>query len=202
MQETIQEVTIQDIENDLALVTGDRNLAKAQAQAFAIYYRGEIIDSVKYQRGFIPMDDLIYSRHVRWEHLKVHSKNLAKNMKNVGRGKRPKDTSAHHIVSWNDMRAARSRMRLAAFGIDIDHEANGVYLPSYKKHAPMKSIPDAYPHSMIHTNKYYLNLEYLLSKTVAEGLGREGIIETLEEVGESLESGDFPLQQLLSKSSR
>ncbi|WP_259398006.1 hypothetical protein [Pseudoalteromonas sp. SR41-1] len=51
MRQEIHEVTIQDIENDLFLVTGDRDLAKAHA--FSIHYRGEIIDSVKYKRGFI-----------------------------------------------------------------------------------------------------------------------------------------------------
>ncbi|MBE0459911.1 hypothetical protein [Pseudoalteromonas prydzensis] len=59
MRQEIHEVTVQDIENDLFLVTGDRGLAKAQSQAFSIHYRGEIIDSVKYQRGIISADDLI-----------------------------------------------------------------------------------------------------------------------------------------------
>ena len=197
--QAIQEITIQDIENDLTLVTGDASLAKANAQALAIYYRGEIIDSVKYKRGTIPLDDLIFSRHVRWEHMKKHSEKLAANMAKADKGKKPKNTAAHHIVSWNDMRAARSRLRLAAFGIDINHEANGVYLPRFQKHVPMDSMPDAYSHSKVHTGKYYLNIEYLLSETIAEGVGREGIIETLREISEDLESGDFPLDKLLSQ---
>jgi len=200
--QTIQDVSIQDIENDLTLVTGDRALAKANAQALAIFYRGEIIDSVKYQRGNILLDELIYSRHIRWEHMKKHSDKLAENMSKANRGEKPGNTAAHHIVSWNDMRAARSRLRLAAFGIDIDHEANGVYLPRFKKHVPMETMPEAYPHSKVHTGKYYLNIEYLLNETIAEGLGRTGIIETLREISEELESGEFPLQELLSKSNR
>ena len=99
MRQEIHEVTIQDIENDLFLVTGDRGLAKAQAHAFSIHYRGEIIDSVKYKRGFISADDLIYSRHVRWEHMKKHAQKLAANMAKAGRGNKPKKTAAHHIVS-------------------------------------------------------------------------------------------------------
>ncbi len=35
------------MEDDLFAVTGDRGLAKAQAQVFAIHYRGEIIDCVR-----------------------------------------------------------------------------------------------------------------------------------------------------------
>ncbi|ATG77641.1 AHH domain-containing protein [Pseudoalteromonas sp. 1_2015MBL_MicDiv] len=194
----VQEVTIQDIENDLTLVTGDRILAKAQAQSLAIHHRGEIIDSVKYRRGHISLDDLVYSRSVRWEHMKAHSKKLTQNMASAGRGEKPKNTAAHHIVSWNAMGAARSRLRLAAFGIDIDHEANGVYLPRFKKHVPMDSMPDAYSHSKVHTGKYYLNVEYLLNETIAEGLGHRGIMETLREIGDELKTGDFPIQQLLS----
>ncbi|MEJ2911604.1 AHH domain-containing protein [Pseudoalteromonas sp. C12FD-1] len=124
---------------------------------------------------------------------------LAANMAKAGRGNKPKNTAAHHIVSWNDMRAARSRLRLAAFGIDIDHEANGVYLPRFQKHVPMDILPDAYPHSKIHTGKYYLNIEFLLNETIAEGLGRQGIIETLKEIGEELADGTFPITTLLTQ---
>ena len=97
------------------------------------------------------------------------------------------------------MRAARSRLRLAAFGIDIDHEANGVYLPRFQKHVPMDILPDAYPHSKIHTGKYYFNIEFLLNETIAEGLGRQGIIETLKEIGEELADGTFPITTLLTQ---
>ncbi|ALS33060.1 hypothetical protein PTRA_a1919 [Pseudoalteromonas translucida KMM 520] len=40
MRQEIHEVTIQDIENNLFLVTDDRSLAKAQAHAFSIHYLG------------------------------------------------------------------------------------------------------------------------------------------------------------------
>lgn len=199
MRQEIHEVTVQDIENDLFLVTGDRGLAKSQAQALSIHYRSRVIDSVKYQRGIISADDLVYSRHVRWEHTKRHAEKLAANMAKSGRGKKPKKTAAHHIISWNDMRAARSRLRLAAFGIDIDHEANGVYLPRFQKFVPMDILPDAYAHSKIHTGKYYFNIEFLLNETIAEGLGRQGIIETLQEIGEELANGTFPITKSLTQ---
>ena len=89
--------------------------------------------------------------------------------------------------------------RLSAFGIDIDHEANGVYLPRFQKHVPMEILPDAYPHSKIHTGKYYLNVEFLLNETIAEGLGHRGIIDMLKEIGEELADGSFPITQLLSE---
>ena len=80
------------------------------------------------------------------------------------------------------------------FGIDIDHAENGVYLPSFSKNTPMNGMKNASPHSKTHTNMYYLNVEYLLDQTIAANLGREGIIETLEDIAEDLQKGDFPLQ--------
>ena len=197
-QQKIYEVSVTDIEDDLTRITGDRTLAKAHAESLSIYYRGEIIDSVKYKEGIIPQADLLLSRRVRWEHMKMHSTKLAENMYAANRGKKPDNTAAHHIVSWSDMRAARSRLRLAAFGIDIDHQANGVYLPRFQKHVPMDSMPDAYPHSKIHSGKYYLNVEYLLEDTIAEGLGHRGIIETLRDVAEDLKIGVFPINSSLT----
>ena len=98
-----------------------------------------------------------------------------------------------------DMRAARSRLRLAAFGIDIDHEANGVYLPRWQSHTPMSTMKNAEAHTTIHTNTYYLNVEYLLEETIAEGLGRNGILQILRDIGDDLKSGEFPLKQRLDQ---
>ncbi|WP_252371715.1 AHH domain-containing protein [Pseudoalteromonas sp. S558] len=198
MRQDYEEVTVQELEQDILAVTGDSVQAKAKSQAFAIYYRNVVIDSTRYQKGIITEDDLKYSRHIQWQHMKSHSKKLAENMAKVGRGKLPKNTAAHHIVSWNAMRAARSRMRLAAFGIDIDHEANGVYLPLHKAHVPLESIPDAYAHATIHTKKYYLNVEFLLDQSINKGLGHRGIIEALRQISDGLEDGEFPIHTKLS----
>lgn len=187
-------VTVQELEEDLAVLTGNPQLAKAQAKQFSIRYQGEVIDAARYKKGLISKDDLLLSRHVRWQHTKNHSKRLAENMASAGR-KRPTNAAAHHIVAWNHPRAARARLRLAAFGIDIDHEANGVYLPRFKKHIPHKAMPNANAHSVVHTGQYYLNVEFLIQDTIAEGLGKQGIIDTLREIGEELESGTFPLTQ-------
>ena len=37
-------------------------------------------------------------------------------------------------------------------------------------------------------------MEYPLDQTIAEGLGRNGIIETLEDIAADLQEGEFELQ--------
>ncbi len=189
-------LTLQELEQDLVNATGNRVLAKEQAQQYAIMYKGNIINSVRYKKGLINKDEYILSRNVLWEHNKYHSKKLSDNMFLNSNLKKPDNTAAHHIVAWNDIRASQSRLRLAAFGIDIDHAANGVFLPRFAKHLPMKSMPKAYSHASIHTKEYYLNVEFLLEETIAEGLGRKEIIETLQDIAEDLQSGVFPLHEL------
>lgn len=198
IKESEQYVTINELEQDLIAATGNPALAKIHAHQYSIMYREEVINAVRYKKGFISKDDLILSRHVMWQHNRHHSKRLSDNMLAAGRGPRAEHTSAHHIVLWNDMRAARPRLRLAAFGIDIDHEANGVFLPRFAKNKPLNSMPKAESHSKIHTNEYYLNVETLLVETIAEGLGRKGIIDLLRDIGEELQSGDFPIHEELS----
>lgn len=193
-------VTVQELEQDIYRATGNRALATKQAQLFAIHYRGEVIDAVRYRKGWISQDDLVLSRHIRWQHHSQHSKKLAENMIAAGRGPRPRNVEAHHVVPWNENRSAaakRSRLRLAAWGIDIDHEANGVWLPASSKFLPHSSFPMAGSHRASHTTTYYLNVEYLLTQTIAEGLGRRGIIETLREIGEDLQSNEFPINKLI-----
>ncbi|MCG3723143.1 AHH domain-containing protein [Vibrio cincinnatiensis] len=194
--ENIHYVTVDELDNDFELLIGDRAVAKAQAKLFTIRYRGEVIDAVRFQRGLISENDLQLAKHIRWQHHKKHSRNLAANML-AARRKKPANTAAHHIVASDHPRAAKSRLRLAAFGIDIDHEANGVYLPRFKKHIPHKAMPSARAHSVTHTHQYYLNVEFLLEDTIADGLGRRGIIDTLREVGEDLEAGEFPLREAI-----
>ncbi|MCP4325790.1 MAG: hypothetical protein GY787_28930 [Alteromonadales bacterium] len=195
LQPEEQYLTLQELEQDLLNTTGNPALAKAQAQQYAIMYKGNIINSVRYKRGLISKDEYVLSRHVLWEHNKYHSKKLSDNMLASNNSKRPDNTAAHHIVAWDDMRASQSRLRLAAFGIDIDSAANGVFLPRFSKHVPMKSMPNAYSHSTMHTKEYYLNVEFLLEETIAQGLGRKEIIETLQDIAEDLQAGEFPLHE-------
>lgn len=44
-------VTVQELEQDLLTVTGNPTIAKNQAAQYAIYYRGEIIDSARYKKA-------------------------------------------------------------------------------------------------------------------------------------------------------
>ena len=41
-------------------------------------------------------------------------------------------------------------------------------------------MPKAEAHTKTHTSEYFLNVEALLTDTIAEGLGRTGVIELLE----------------------
>nr|WP_275692862.1 AHH domain-containing protein [Rheinheimera hassiensis] len=111
---------------------------------------------------------------------------------------RPKNVSTHHIVAWDHPRAAKSRIRLAAYAIDIDNEFNGVYLPRYQTHCPHPYLPNAKSHSKTHTEEYFMNVEFLLEGTIAEGLGKNAIMSTLRDVATMLENGKFPLRRKLA----
>ncbi|MGI9280944.1 MAG: AHH domain-containing protein [Endozoicomonas sp.] len=93
---------------------------------------------------------------------KKNSQILRENMINAGRSL-PKGTDAYHIVpasenrSWAKDYAQAARAILRRWGISINHEANGVALPSSSKR-PVKSLPNAYPHKQVHTKVYYLNV--------------------------------------------
>lgn len=189
-------LSVSDMADDLTNVTGNREYGRAASMAYAIYYRDTIIDTVRYQRGSIDRQALQLNRHIRWEHAKRHNQVLSRNMLAAGRNK-PKNVSSHHIVAWDHPRAAKSRIRLAAYAIDIDDECNGVYLPRYQKHCPHEYLPNAKPHSKTHTFQYFMNVEFLLEGSIAEGLGKNGIISKLREVCEDLEDGAFPLHSRL-----
>lgn len=185
-------MTVNEMAQDLTNVTGNPDYARSAAMAYAIYYKDMVIDTVRYQRGFIDEEALRLNRHIRWDHAKRHNIMLSDNMLAAGR-QRPKHVAAHHIVAWDHPRAAKSRIRLAAYAIDIDHESNGVYLPRYQKHCPHAYLPNAAPHSKTHTEDYFFNVEFLLEATIAEGMGRNAVISTLRDVANELKDGDFPI---------
>jgi hypothetical protein len=190
-------LSVNEMADDLTNVTGSREYGRAAAMAYAIYYRDTIIDTVRYQRGDIDSKTLQLSRRIRWEHAKRHNIKLSENMLAAGR-QRPKNVSTHHIVAWDHPRAAKSRIRLAAYAIDIDNECNGVFLPRYQQHCPHPYMPNANAHSKTHTEEYFFNVEFLLEGTAAEGLGRNAIVSTLRSVSHALEKGAFPLRSKLA----
>ncbi|WP_240224691.1 AHH domain-containing protein [Rheinheimera hassiensis] len=190
-------LSVNEMAEDFTNLTGSREYGQAASMAYAIYYRDTVIDTLRYQRGAIDDRALKLSRHVRWEHAKRHNVMLSDNMLAAGRH-RPKNVSTHHIVAWDHPRAAKSRIRLAAYAIDIDNEFNGVYLPRYQTHCPHPYLPNAKSHSKTHTEEYFMNVEFLLEGTIAEGLGKNAIMSTLRDVATMLENGKFPLRRKLA----
>lgn len=123
----------------------------------------------------------------------ANSKVLRKNMEDVKRFG-PPDTDAHHIVPgadnrpWAKQYAEAARAILRRWGIPINHEANGVYLPS-SSDASVESLPDAISHKKTHTKVYYINI----SEHLADAKGRQQCLDMLREIGEDLEDGVYPV---------
>lgn len=113
---------------------------------------------------------------------RASSSKLANNMEKVGRN-RPRDykTAAHHIVAGNSKKAQEAREILKEFGIGINHEANGVFLPAQKD-----VIGSAY-HPSLHTDAYYEKVNDWLSAATS----KEEVIEILREIAKQLTNGNF-----------
>lgn len=125
------------------------------------------------------------------KNLKKDSEILRKNMINAQRNMPPR-TDAHHIVPakenrpWARQYANEARSILRQWGICINHEANGVALPSSSK-VPVESLPNAYAHKPVHTKIYYMNIADQLS----EASSRKECLITLRNIGEELEDGTY-----------
>ena len=91
----------------------------------------------------------------------------------------------HHIVAQAAEKAKFARAKLAEFGININHPANGVFLPAtLTSPNPKGSIVHAI---LSNNNAYYKKVEKLLGdcKSQAEAL------QVLRRIGETLEDGTF-----------
>jgi hypothetical protein len=92
----------------------------------------------------------------------------------------------HHIVlvegGGADMAAARQR--LADLGIDIDHEANGVWLPSHRA-AP--GAEGAY-HNRLHNGLYF----DAVATALFGAQSRDDALDVLRRIGRQLGTGDHP----------
>ena len=123
------------------------------------------------------------------------SKILRANMEAAKRSA-PDNTDAHHIVPaeenrlWAKEKAEAARRILKRWNIDINHEANGVYLPS-KSSIPVEELPNAYAHKKVHTKVYYLNI----ASHLATASSRANCLEMLREIGEDLEDGTYPIRK-------
>jgi len=120
-------------------------------------------DALKANKGKDEIRDIVKARRGATS---AHSKQLGDNMTAAGKT-RPKNTAAHHMVASTDPRAATSRSILKAEGIDFNDAANGVFLKTSSKYA----TPPAITHSVIHTNKYFAEVERRLIVAQAKGPG-------------------------------
>jgi hypothetical protein len=93
----------------------------------------------------------------------------------------------HHVVAHGSKRpfAIECRKILEKFGVDIDHAANGVFLPAYKSSPnPKGSIV----HKILGNNdKYYETMYKFLKDATSEA----EVIQKLRRIGEALEKGTF-----------
>ncbi|MCF6256952.1 MAG: AHH domain-containing protein [Gammaproteobacteria bacterium] len=107
---------------------------------------------------------------------------------------KPKGTAAHHIVALTDSRAEQALKILLRWGIDFNDEINGVYLPRFKRNVPHNFMPNAIAHSQTHTEMYHENIvTTLLDIDQMPGVTRDDIMRTLQEIGEDLQDGSFPV---------
>jgi hypothetical protein len=108
---------------------------------------------------------------------------LGDNLEAAG-AKRLPNSEAHHIVAWDDLRAAEARQILKTAGVDIDEAANGVFLADSSENAR----PPARYHSEVHTDKYYREVTRRLRAAPA---GK--VREALQGMAQELLKGTFPI---------
>jgi hypothetical protein len=98
---------------------------------------------------------------------------------------RPAGYAAHHIAAGADPRAAIARGVLQQFGIGINDAVNGVFLPANRA---TQVIAGETIHSKLHTEAYYEAVDKALQKANT----REEAIGILRDIGQALQSGDYP----------
>lgn len=102
-------------------------------------------------------------------------------------------TAAHHIVEGTDKAAVKSRAILKKFNIDINHPANGIFLPTDDK-----SIFKGCLHKTSHNEEYSKIVYQKLSKCKSQN----EVFVVLNEIGHSLYGGKLTLEgakQVLNK---
>ncbi|MBI3562547.1 MAG: AHH domain-containing protein [Gammaproteobacteria bacterium] len=113
---------------------------------------------------------------------------------------RPDDVAVHHLVAWSDPRAARALEILLKWGIDPHDVPNLIYLPRFVRHTPHSAMPQAYAHSKVHTKIGHENVAYLLRRAdAAPGATRADIVKALQDIGQDLQEGIFPLYERLNQ---
>ncbi len=114
--------------------------------------------------------------------MKLANRNLAKSAGYMNRAwYKFKGSAAHHIVAWDDPRALGARKILEKYGIHIDSAENGIFL----KHVDPNSLQPGSYHRVIHTNKYYADVEARLADA-AKANGKQGVLDELDAIRDDL----------------
>lgn len=116
---------------------------------------------------------------LRGNMLKTMSPNAAEVVKGFG------GTAAHHIVEGTDVAAKKSRKIFQKFGIDINHPANGIFLPTDEK-----SVFKGCLHKTSHTDEYSKYVYNAISKCKS----KNEVIAKLSELKHEIYSGKLNLQ--------
>lgn len=184
-------VSISEALEGLLEITGSQTESEYLLDEIVREWEIEYADALMVKKGEKTPEQVAKDREYRRLSRK-HSARLRRNMEAAGRF-RPNNASTHHIVPWGsqDKNAKIARRLLVQVGINFDDEVNGVYLPRDSNYVPHSGMPNAYAHSTVHTEVYYLNIATLLAE---EDGDRKGIEDVLRDIGEQLEDGTFPLK--------
>ncbi|WP_186214931.1 RHS repeat-associated core domain-containing protein, partial [Burkholderia gladioli] len=119
---------------------------------------------------------------------------LSNNMEKSG-VTRPANSAAHHIVGDTSKEAAPARAILAKYGIDVDSELNGVFLPNRNNSDDLAGIL----HNGKHPNTYFQKVNQLIQN--ADLGGKQAVLDQLQTIRETLQnaSRDMPWKSVLSE---
>ncbi|MCO1368335.1 RHS repeat-associated core domain-containing protein [Burkholderia multivorans] len=119
---------------------------------------------------------------------------LSNNMEKSG-VTRPTNSAAHHIVGDTAKEAAPARAILSKYGIDVDSELNGVFLPNRNNTDNLAGIL----HNGKHPNTYFQKVNQLLQD--ADLGGKQAVLDQLQTIRETLQnaSRDTPWKSVLSE---
>lgn len=120
-----------------------------------------------------------------------HSVTLSRNLLVAGE-QRPANVAAHHIVARRDQAADLSRKLIFGWGIAINDVDNGVFLPRWKR-SVVSSLPKAIKHSVVHTERYHLEVLFRLDAVARlDPKNRQAGRQALKTIKSELVDGTFP----------
>ncbi|WJE64896.1 AHH domain-containing protein [Bacillus mycoides] len=119
------------------------------------------------------------------------SQKLRAELKEAGIEPPPYPNAAHHIVPWNDGRAAQVQELLEEFGIHHDSAANGVFLP-YKVN---DYVTTEALHIGNHSPEYIREVYRVLSEVKRFGGNQADAVAALQNIRERLLDGSLKLNQ-------